>query len=145
MALISLMLATALAAAAVTAAAGQAPPPVAACPDPRTSRRVPEGCPCSPSRNAPTGTCAAGFVCAQRWTDQVAAAQRSVRRLLSADGGGTQPGTALYPAGGATPDPTGGAGNSSEAPAFTCQACGYGQLCPARSVLPPVLDPSIQL
>lgn len=141
------LLVLAAVAAAVPAAAGQAPPLVTACPDPRTTSRVLEGCPCSPVRNATRGACAAGFVCAQKWTDQVAAAQRSVRRLLSADGAGAgiQPGTALYPGGGATADPSGVGAGGSEAPAFSCQACGYGQLCPAGSVLPPVLDPSIQL
>lgn len=51
----------------------------------------------------------------------------------------------MYPDIGPTGGPTSMSADSSEAPAFVCQACGYGQLCPAGSVLPPVLDPSIQL
>ncbi|KAL4458314.1 hypothetical protein ABPG75_013179 [Micractinium tetrahymenae] len=135
-----------LAAVAAAAAVGEAPPPFAttACPDPLFTGRVPEGCPCSPVSNATAGACAAGFVCAQRWTDQVAAAQKSIRRLLSTDAGVVQQSTALYPGGGGSADPSMGPG-SSQGPAFICQACGYGQLCPAGSVLPPVLDPSIQL
>ena len=90
---------------------------------------APVGCPCNPSAGAAAavGTCSAGSVCAQPWADQAAAAANGtvVRRLL-----GSADATAAAAGGGAP---------------YSCQACGFGQLCPPGSSLPPVLDGSFQL
>ena len=88
---------------------------------------VPEGCPCNPGRNAAFGACDSGFVCAQPWAVQVAAAASGARQLLGA--AASVPDAALA-----------GSGDG-----FLCMACSYGQLCPRGSALPPVLSPSIQM
>jgi hypothetical protein len=88
---------------------------------------VPEGCPCNPSEQAAFGACDSGFVCAQPWAVQVAAAASSARQLLGA--AASVPDAAL----------------AGRRDGFLCMACSYGQLCPRGSALPPVLSPSIQM
>lgn len=99
-------------------------PPTSPCPRNLTAAAtVPAGCPCNPARDANLtfGACESGYVCAQPWALQVAAAQAVTRSLLEGD----------LPA--------------RSAPGFQCTPCAYGQLCPRGSYLPPVTDPAIQL
>lgn len=108
---------------------------------------MPEACPCNPFRDAPFGACDSGFVCSQPWTAQAAAAARQSRRLLlnppavgdAAVAGEPEARVSLQEDDEATGIPAGGSGG------FVCAACMYGMLCPRGSVLPPVLDPSIQM
>jgi hypothetical protein len=131
------------------AAAGAQPSGPSGCPvDITRASTVPEGCPCNPAKDATFGTCSAGFVCSQPWTAQVTAAQSSRRLLLSpsgdvaattADGPDASAGSGLV---GVEPQPgLGGSGGRR----FICVECGLGMLCKPGSVLPPILDPSIQM
>ena len=123
-----------LLAAVLTAPAAAAPVlPGLQCPrDATRAATAPEGCPCNPARQPPFSACDSGFVCAQPWTAQVAAAASGARQLLGAEASG-----------GADAGPSSQGASSSDG--FLCMACSYGQLCPRGSALPPVLSPSIQM
>lgn len=128
-----LLLAAALVVGAPTLAAALVLPGLQCPTDITRVATVPETCPCNPARKAPFGACDSGFVCAQPWVAQVAAAATGARQLLDAAAAGGS-------------DSTGAAASlTSSTSGFVCAACAYGQLCPRGSALPPVLSPSIQL
>lgn len=121
--------------------AGAAPAPGITCPvDITRASTVPEGCPCNPVKDSSFGTCGAGFVCSQPWTAQVTAAHSSRRLLLNP--AGDEAAMAGGPLALVEPQPgLGGSGGQR----FVCVECGLGMLCKPGSVLPPILDPSIQV